>query len=231
MGKTPTRLSTALLLSLLCHGGALAALAALATPPMAVTQSYAVTFVHPAIPATKPAKAAVAEAAPAAVKAAAEPPSRPQPVKTERAPSPVAPRPAAISPAPPALAAPPAPVAEAAETMPMPVSLPLPAATARMPPALPLVVLRADFLTPPAPPAYPAAARRLGIEGTVIIRALVEHPGEPSQVTLWQSSGESLLDRSALEAVRRWRFRPMTQGGTTIAAWVEVPVTFSITNI
>lgn len=113
----------------------------------------------------------------------------------------------------------------------MPVSLPLPAAPARMPPALPLVVLRADFLTPPAPPAYPAAARRLGIEGTVIIRALVEHPGEPSQVTLWQSSGESLLDRSALEAVRHWRFRPMTQGGATIAAWVEVPVTFSITNI
>ncbi|KAF0221997.1 MAG: TonB family, partial [Rhodospirillaceae bacterium] len=133
----------------------------------------------------------------------------------------------------PAPPTPPAPVADAAEIIPVAASLPvLPAtATARMPPALPLVVLRADFLTPPAPPAYPAAARRLGIEGTVIIRALVEHPGEPSQVTLWQSSGESLLDRSALEAVRRWRFRPMTQGGTTIAAWVEVPITFSITNI
>jgi periplasmic protein TonB len=218
MGKTSPRLSTALLLSLLCHGGALAALATLATPPMAVTQSYAVTFVHPPLPAVKPA--------PAAVKAAAIPPPRPQPLRTERAPSPLAPRPAALNPAPPV------PMAEAAEIMPVAANLSvLPAAPARMPPALPLVVLRADFLTPPAPPAYPAAARRLGIEGTVIIRALVEHPGEPSQVTLWQSSGESLLDRSALEAVRHWRFRPMTQGGAVVAAWVEVPVTFAITNI
>ena len=91
-------------------------------------------------------------------------------------------------------------------------------------------MLRPDYLSPPTPPLYPAAARRLHIEGTVVVRALVERPGPPSEVTLWRSSGESLLDRSALDAVRGWRFRPMIRGGDSVAAWVEVPVTFSITN-
>lgn len=92
------------------------------------------------------------------------------------------------------------------------------------------MVRSADYLTPPAPPAYPPLARRLGIEGTVVVRALVEGPGQPAEVTLWRSSGESVLDRSALAAVRGWRFRPMTQGGATVAAWVEIPITFAIAN-
>lgn len=94
----------------------------------------------------------------------------------------------------------------------------------------PPVVRTADYLSPPSPPSYPPLARRLGIEGTVVVRALVDRPGQPAEVTVWRSSGESVLDRSALAAVRGWRFRPMTHGGAAIAAWVEIPITFSIAN-
>ncbi|MBR9971473.1 energy transducer TonB [Magnetospirillum sulfuroxidans] len=234
MGKTRFRLGTALALSVLCHGGALAALLATSPPPRPVppSQSYAVTFWHPPIPAppqpaapvaartSEPAKAEPSKAELAKAELAKAQPRRP-PVKAAAA-KPVATP--TVKTAPEEIAAP------ATEPTVIPASFtPLPAQP-DAPPAPPPIVHRADYLSPPTPPVYPAPARRLGIEGTVIIRALVERPGIASQVTVWRSSGESLLDRSALEAVRNWRFHPMTQGGVIIAAWVEVPITFSISN-
>jgi len=219
MGKTRFRLGTALALSVLCHGGALAALLATSPPPRPVppSQNFAVTFWHPPIPAPPQPAAPVAVNKPAPAKAE---PLRP-PIKAA-SPKPVV-KPT-VKPVPVETAAP------AAEPAVIPASFtPIPAQP-DAPPAPPPVVRRADYLSPPTPPVYPAPARRLGIEGTVIIRALVERPGLASEVTVWRSSGESLLDRSALEAVRNWRFHPMTQGGAIIAAWVEVPITFSISN-
>lgn len=215
MAAARLRLGPALVLSALCHGGAIAALASYASPPPPVPAYHSVSmvFVHPPLAKTAPSPEPVAavqpQPKPQAIqrKAAAKPPANPTPT----APHPVASQ-----------------TNETAEVAPQPVSLPVAAVettTAPMP-----VIRDPDYLTPPVPPTYPPAARRLQIEGTVVVRALVERPGHPSQVTLWQSSGESLLDRSALEAVRGWRFRPMTHAGGTVAAWVEVPITFSMSN-
>jgi periplasmic protein TonB len=36
------------------------------------------------------------------------------------------------------------------------------------------------------------------------------------------------LDRSALSAVRRWRFEPARRGAQPIETWVQVPVRFEL---
>jgi protein TonB len=99
-------------------------------------------------------------------------------------------------------------------------------------PAAPLTTLvppnfNVDYLHNPAP-VYPALSRRMGEEGRVLIRVFVEADGAPVKVELRTSSGSERLDQSALEAVRRWKFVAAKQGDKAIAAWVVVPVVFSL---
>ncbi|MCR4348123.1 MAG: energy transducer TonB [Sulfuricaulis sp.] len=93
----------------------------------------------------------------------------------------------------------------------------------------PLVETRYDVrsLNNPKPP-YPLAARRLSMEGRVILRAHVRENGQCTDVQLRQSSGYELLDAAALQTVRRWRFIPASRGETAVASWVEIPITFRL---
>lgn len=97
------------------------------------------------------------------------------------------------------------------------------------PPALEAPVVApafdADYLENPAP-AYPPLSRRLGEEGRVLLRVWVSVQGRAERVALVRSSGFERLDRSAMEAVARWRFAPARQGDRTVAAHVLVPVAF-----
>jgi protein TonB len=79
-----------------------------------------------------------------------------------------------------------------------------------------------------APPRYPAVARRMRMQGTATIRALVGTDGHPQRVRLERSSGVELLDDAALEAVQRWTFVPARQGQTPVAAEVDVPLRFRL---
>jgi len=78
------------------------------------------------------------------------------------------------------------------------------------------------------PPIYPPRCLRLGIEGTVRVRVLVGEDGRPQEVTIGKSSGESALDESAMDAVRRWRFEPAKRDGVPVRAWAIIPVEFKL---
>jgi periplasmic protein TonB len=77
-------------------------------------------------------------------------------------------------------------------------------------------------------PSYPATARRLGIEGTALLRVFVDAKGHVGDVVVKQSAGHPDLDRAAADAVRRWRFDPARQGTDAVAMWVELPVEFHL---
>ena len=85
----------------------------------------------------------------------------------------------------------------------------------------------ADYLQNPAP-AYPALARRMHEQGRVLIRVLVSIDGLPERIELKTSSGFTRLDHSALETIRNWKFVPARQGEQKVAAWVVVPITFTL---
>lgn len=84
-----------------------------------------------------------------------------------------------------------------------------------------------DYLNNPAP-AYPRVSRRQREQGVVMLRVYVLPNGAPERIELQTSSGFSLLDAAALEAVRKWKFVPAQAGGKAMAAWVSVPIEFSL---
>ena len=85
----------------------------------------------------------------------------------------------------------------------------------------------AGYLKNPAP-AYPPMSRRLGEEGRVVLRVLVEADGRPSEVAIKTGSGYPRLDHAAEDAVRRWRFVPARQGDEAVRAAVLVPIVFNL---
>lgn len=81
------------------------------------------------------------------------------------------------------------------------------------------------------PPAYPITAVREGVQGTVLLRVLVDATGRPIQVLVLKSSGSRELDNAAREHVlAAWRFHPAQRDGHAIQAWAQVPVTFKLSN-
>jgi TonB family protein len=56
----------------------------------------------------------------------------------------------------------------------------------------------------------------------------VDANGTPTRISVNRSSGYPLLDRAALDAVRRWTFDPARAGGTPVFSQVVVPVRFSL---
>ena len=134
-------------------------------------------------------------------------------VATAEAPAPV------VAPTPP----PPAPAPAVAAAI---VSQPIVVVT---PPPAPVIPpnFNADYLDNP-PPLYPAVSRRTGEQGRVILRVLVNVRGTPDKVELNSSSGSSRLDDAAIDTVKRWRFVPARQGDQPVAAWVLIPITFTL---
>ena len=86
----------------------------------------------------------------------------------------------------------------------------------------------ADYLANPKP-SYPSLSRRLGEEGTVRLNILVNPDGSVARLELARSSGHPRLDRSAMDTVQSsWKFEPARQGGMPVAAWVIVPIQFTL---
>jgi TonB family protein len=123
---------------------------------------------------------------------------------------------ARLAPAPPAVAepAPPAP------TPAPPVVHALPAQTT------------VEMVEPPRPlqsePArYPAAARRLQLEGSVLVQVTVESDGRAGDVLVLESAG-AILDQAVTDAVRTWRFEPALSGGRPVPATWQYRQTFRV---
>lgn len=88
----------------------------------------------------------------------------------------------------------------------------------------------ASYLNNPKP-AYPAASRRLGETGRVIIRVHIGVDGRALEARIQRSSGFDRLDQVALETARdRWRYRPGTRNGVPEPMWFNVPINFELTE-
>jgi protein TonB len=92
-------------------------------------------------------------------------------------------------------------------------------------PALVLPSADADYLNNP-PPAYPRQSKRMGEQGTVVLRVLIGLQGTAEKAEVRSSSGFARLDQAALETVQRWRYAPGRRNGSPEAMWFNVPVRF-----
>ncbi|ANE55532.1 energy transducer TonB [Methylomonas sp. DH-1] len=85
----------------------------------------------------------------------------------------------------------------------------------------------AAYLNNPKPE-YPLVARQRHWQGTVLLRVYVGADGKAQQVNIQRSSGHDVLDESALDAVREWRFVPAKRGDFAEASWATVPIVFEL---
>ena len=77
-------------------------------------------------------------------------------------------------------------------------------------------------------PKYSMQARRQRLSGVVVVKAAVSEEGQVTEARIKTSSGHSLLDDSALEAVRMWQLEPMRQGGRAVSSWKEISFNFHL---
>jgi len=77
-------------------------------------------------------------------------------------------------------------------------------------------------------PKYPSESRRRLEQGTVVLDVHILPDGSVAEVRVKHSSGHSLLDRAAADAVRLWRYVPARRGDTPIAFWYEQPIVFAL---
>lgn len=82
-------------------------------------------------------------------------------------------------------------------------------------------------LSSPAP-RYPPSALRRRETGTVRVLVDVGPDGVPTSTSIVESSQSRDLDRAAVDAVRRWRFRPAQAGGHPTVGSVVVPISFQL---
>jgi protein TonB len=75
-------------------------------------------------------------------------------------------------------------------------------------------------------PIYPQIAQRAGIQGDVIIEAVIASDGQVRDARVLRSN--PLLDQAALDAVRAWRYEPTRVGGVAVPVIVTVTVRFRL---
>jgi len=183
----------------------------------------------------EPARKALLAAAPIMVELIVPPKVEPQKIEPPKPvptalpkPKPVTTKPVQRPVEPQILAVPvetPAPVAVAP---PAPPPAPVVADAAGGPPgAMSQPIFNADYLANPAPP-YPASSRRVGEQGRVMLRVLVNDRGTADEVQVRTSSGYLRLDEAARDTVLRWRFVPAKRGTEPVSAWVLIPISFRL---
>lgn len=79
-------------------------------------------------------------------------------------------------------------------------------------------------------PEYPELVRKAGIEGTAVVKALVDVDGSIVEVKILKSSGNQMLDQEALDVARGAQFTPARQRDKNVRVWVSIPVRFKLSG-
>ena len=87
-------------------------------------------------------------------------------------------------------------------------------------------VIRAPQKIRDAAPRYPAIAQAAGVEGLVILEAVIGEDGFVQNVRVLR--GKPLLDDAAADAVRQWRFTPTLLNGQPVPVVMTVTVSFTL---
>ena len=79
-------------------------------------------------------------------------------------------------------------------------------------------------------PVYPDAAKAAGIQGTVILHAVIGMDGKLLSLRIMNDQVDPELARVALEAVSQWRYEPTLLNGQPIEVDTTVNVNFSLSK-
>ena len=97
--------------------------------------------------------------------------------------------------------------------------------------ALPATALADSRVEPPVPvriisPSFPNDLHDKGISGVVMVNVLIDQQGNPQDLKVARSSN-SEFEEPALEALRKWKFKPAERDGSAVSLRVVIPIRFS----
>ncbi len=78
-------------------------------------------------------------------------------------------------------------------------------------------------------PSYPAALRKAKVEGIVTLIFLLTEEGRVEDARV-ETSSRPEFEKPALDAIRKWRFRPGMKEGQPVRAFVRQPLRFRVPN-
>ena len=76
-------------------------------------------------------------------------------------------------------------------------------------------------------PDYPEEARKSRFQGTVMLTIVVDAAGNVSHVQVTRPMGMG-LDEKAIEAVKKWKFRPGMKNGKPVPVYANIELTFRL---
>jgi protein TonB len=87
-------------------------------------------------------------------------------------------------------------------------------------------------MEPPVPvrtvaPKFPEEMRRNGSAGLVTVSCLIDEKGNVTEPKVLKSSNDAFSE-PALEALKKWKFKPAKKDGAAVAIRVNIPVQFTV---
>ena len=85
-------------------------------------------------------------------------------------------------------------------------------------------------MDPPVPirtvaPKYPLEMKRQGTMGVVVVKCTIDEQGNVVEPEVEKSTNEG-FNTAAVEAVKKWKFKPAMQNGAAVAKRVSIPIKF-----
>jgi protein TonB len=77
------------------------------------------------------------------------------------------------------------------------------------------------------PPQYTEIARKARIQGVVIVQAIINKEGSVENVKVLKGLPMG-LDQAAIDAIKRWRFKPATLNGKPVTVYYNLTVNFTL---
>jgi periplasmic protein TonB len=75
-------------------------------------------------------------------------------------------------------------------------------------------------------PQYPAMAKQLKVEGMVEMQVIITDAGTVDSVS--PVSGNPILARAAVDALKKWKFTPFKSDGKTVKATTTISMSFKL---
>jgi protein TonB len=76
-------------------------------------------------------------------------------------------------------------------------------------------------------PQYPESARRMRVEGVVVVEAVIDESGNVVRARVLNDIGMGCGD-AAVGAIRTWKYKPATLNGRAVSVFLEVRVKFQL---
>lgn len=76
-------------------------------------------------------------------------------------------------------------------------------------------------------PKYPSALRKAKIEGVVTLIFILDEEGRVEDPRV-ENSSHPEFDKPALEAIRKWRFRPGIKDGQSVRTYIRIAIRFRV---